>query len=218
MNLRRTLAGDRDKILWSGNVISIQPRIRLTRSFDQRSHSYLGYVLQVYGVVGEEKRTFTIGIGKGAHAKHQFRAGDIITGKSEAVRNTRTEVAEYYKASALRVIKRKDEPVGPPPPWRGMPPELVIYRARGHRRLDPRTYEAKCKACIWGCRMPVEIIIDHWNPEKKQYRFEMFCYGPISCALYRAGSTRKVPGRRGMVWEEEDWVDEDAVSHRGIDE
>jgi hypothetical protein len=136
MNLRRTHINDRGKILWSGNVISVQPRIRLTRSFDQRSHSYLGYVLQVDGVAGEEKRTFTIGIGKGAHAKHRFRAGDVISGKSEAVRDTRTEAAEYYKASALKVIERNDGPAGPPPPWRGIPPELAIYCARGHGRTQ----------------------------------------------------------------------------------
>jgi hypothetical protein len=27
-----------------------------------------------------------------------------------------------------------------------------------------------------------------------------------------------VPGRKGMTWEEEDWVDEDETSHRGPDE
>lgn len=68
--------------------------------------------------------------------------------------------------------------------------------------------------CIWGCRMPVEIIIDHWNPDRRKYRFETFCYGPKSCRFYRAGPTRKVPGRKGMTWEEEDWVDEEATSHR----
>jgi len=34
----------------------------------------------------------------------------------------------------------------------------------------------------------------------------------------REGPTRKVPGRQGMTWEEEDWVDEEAVSHRVMDE
>jgi hypothetical protein len=44
--------------------------------------------------------------------------------------------------------------------------------------------------------MPVEIIIDQWNPSKKQYRFETFCYGPKSCPFYRPGPERKVPGLR----------------------
>lgn len=30
------------KAAWSGRVVSVQPRIRLSRSFDERSHSYLG--------------------------------------------------------------------------------------------------------------------------------------------------------------------------------
>jgi hypothetical protein len=211
-------ATQKDKILWSGKVISVQPRIRLLRSFDQRSHSYLGYVLQVQSIIESEERTLGIAIGKGAQAKHQFQAGDLASGKSEVVPNARTEVAEYYKTSELRLLKRIEEPIVSPPPWQGPTPDLEIYRQRGHRRLDVRTYEGKCVTCIWGCRMPVEMIIDHWNPSKKKYRFETFCYGPKFCSLYKAGPTRKVPGRKGMLWEEEDWVDEEAVSHRGIDE
>jgi len=211
-------ATDKGKIFWSGKVISVQPRIRLLRSFDQRSHSYLGYVLQVHGMIGGEECTLVIGIGKGAQAKHQFRAGDFASGKSEVVPDARTEVAEYYKTSELRLIEREAELGDSPPPWHGSAPELEIYRQRGHRRLDARTYDEKCVTCIWGCRMAVEMIIDHWNPSKKQYRFETFCYGPKSCSLYKAGPIRKVPGRKGMVWEEEDWVDEEAVSHRGMDD
>ena len=74
-------------------------------------------------------------------------------------------------------------------------------------------------SCMWGCRMPVEIIIDNWNPRgKKKYRFETFCYGPLSCKLYKAGPNRKVGGRNGMVYVEEDWVDAMNVEHRGEDE
>jgi hypothetical protein len=62
--------------------------------------------------------------------------------------------------------------------------------------------------------MPVEIIIDHWNPSKRKYRLETFCYGPKACPFYSAGPTRKVPGRQGMTWEEEDWIDEEATAHR----
>jgi hypothetical protein len=66
--------------------------------------------------------------------------------------------------------------------------------------------------------MAVEIIVDQWNPKQKRYRWEMFCYGPKSCPLYKAGPVRKVPGRKGMVWEEEDWVDEDATAYRTMNE
>lgn len=63
--------------------------------------------------------------------------------------------------------------------------------------------------------MAVEMIIDQWNPSKRRYRRETFCYGPKSCPLYAAGPARRVPGRKGMSWTEKDWVDEDATGHRG---
>lgn len=158
---------ERVKVFWSGKIISIQPRIRLTRSFDQRSHNYLGYLLTVQGLAGGEERTFIVAIGKEAQAKHQFETGDIASGRSEFVEDVRTEVAEYYKTSELKLVEKRREPAGSPPPWMGLPPPLEIYRQRGHRRLDPRTYTTRCAACILGCRMAVEMIIDHWNPRSK---------------------------------------------------
>ena len=207
-----------EKSAWQGKLISVQARIRLARSFDERQHTYLGYALWVQGAIGDESREFIIGVGKGAHAKHQFRAGDVVRGASMPVMGEEMEPVELYKTSGLKVMERFDGEVPEGPPWLGVAPQLEVYRARGHRRLDARTYEAKCQCCVWGCRMPVEMIIDQWKPSEKRYRYETFCYGPKSCSLYKAGPTRKVPGRKGMTWEEEDWVDEDATAHRGMDE
>jgi hypothetical protein len=58
--------------------------------------------------------------------------------------------------------------------------------------------------------MPVDIIIDPWKPAAE--------VRPKACALYRPGPTRKVPGRKGVTWEEADWVDKDATAHRTADE
>ena len=207
-----------EKLFFQGTVTSIQPRIRLLRSFDQRSHSYLGYALRVNGIIGNTQQGFLVGIGKGAQSKHIFRIGDIISGRCQPVEDKMLETVEYYKTSQLKLVQRPQEMGKKVPPWTGIPPDLEIYRQRGHRRLDLRTYESKCLSCIWGCNMAVEMIIDHWNPSKKKFRTETFCYGPKSCSFYKAGPTRKVPGRKGMSWEEEDWVDEEAVSHRTMDE
>jgi len=207
-----------EKAAWSGRLVSVQPRIRLMRSFDERNHSYLGYVLCVNGMCGDETGEFLIAVGKGAQDKHQFRAGMELSGLSVPVDDPRLETAGYYKTSRIKIEKDTEDAPPEGPPFLGVPPDLPTYRERGHRRLDARTYTAKCTTCIWGCRMPVEMIIDQWNPSQKKYRFETFCYGPKSCPLYRAGATRKVPGRRGMTWEEEDWVDEDATSHREPDD
>ncbi|MEP7208829.1 MAG: hypothetical protein ABI920_17990 [Casimicrobiaceae bacterium] len=207
------------RVAWSGLVLGVQPRIDLMRSFDQRSHSYLGYVLSIEGAVEGASGEFTVRIGPGMLAKHTFRAGDRVSGIAHRVLDRDRETADLYRASALVFETRGVEPVAAPgPPWRGVPPPLPVYRERGHRRLDARTYDAKCRTCQWGCRMPVAMIVDQWQPTRREYRFETFCYGPKSCAYYRPGPTRKVPGRRGMSWEEENWVDEETVEHRGPDE
>ena len=206
------------KISWNGLVVSVQPRIRLTRSFDERSHSYLGYVLRIDGVLGKTERAFTIAVGKAAHAKHRFRTGDTVSGLGLPVSDPRREVADLYKISRLNVERPPAAKLTQPPPFIGVPPDLPTYCERGHRRLAARTFAAKCTSCTWGCEMAVEMIIDHWNPKKRRYRRETFCYGPKSCPLYKSGPTRKVPGRRGMSYEEEDWIDEEATAHRGEDE
>jgi hypothetical protein len=206
------------KIPWEGIIVSIQPRIRLLRSFDQRSHSYLGYNLNILGTIAGSNREFIIGIGKSAHEKHQFRVGDVLRGLSHSVVDQRKEVAEFFKTSKLTILERSNVEQLHSPPWLGIPPDLAIYRERGHRRLDTRTYRSKCLHCIWGSQMAVEMIIDQWNPGKLKYRYETFCYGPKACSFYKAGPNRKVPGRKGMTWVEEDWIDEDATAHRAIDE
>lgn len=190
----------------------------MLRSFDERHHNYLGYALRLTGDIGDEHRDFTIGVGEGAHAENGFRVGDDVSGEAVSVANARMEPVEYYRVSELKLGERGPEKSPAPPPWHGVPPELPIYRQRGHRRLSARTYDTRCWECIWGCRMPVEMIIDQWKPDVRQYRYETFCYGPLSCAWYSAGPCRVVPGRKGMRWTEEDWVDEGAVSHRGPDE
>ena len=207
-----------DRVEWSGRVLAVQPRIRLLRSFDQRSHIYQGYVLRIGGTRGGQEGEFLIAVGKGAQAKHGFCIGMCVSGIAALVPDPRLETAAFYRTSQIRVSEKPESQTILDPPVVGVPPDLQIYRERGHRRLDTRTYESNCRACIWGCKMPVEIIVDHWNPSDKSYRFETFCYGPKSCSSYHAGPTRKVPGRRGMIWEEEDWVDEDETSHRGPDE
>ena len=213
-----SLKSTAEKAVWSGHVVAVQARIRLTRSFDERSHSYLGYVLRIDGTCGGTAGEFLIAVGVGAHEKHRFQTGMELSGCSVPVEDPRKETAALYKTSQLKVVKDAEGEPPSGPPFHGVPPDLEIYRSRGHRRLDDRTYDAKCTTCIWGCRMPVEMIIDQWNPSKKQYRFETFCYGPKSCPFYRPGPARKVPGRKGMSYTEEDWVDDDATSHRGPDD
>lgn len=204
-----------EKILFAGMIISIQPRIRLLRSFDQVSHSYLGYALIVSD--SETGKNLPIGIGLGAQEKHQFRVGMTISGSCSSVLDPDMESVDYYRVSKLKILS--EVPVDQRfPPWEIVPPPIPVYRQRGPRRLSAKTYESRCTSCIWGCKMAVEIIIDQWNPRQRKYRKETFCYGPKNCKLYASGPIRRVPGRKGMVYEEEDWVDEMLTSHREEDE
>ena len=85
-----------DKMRWRGKLVSIQPRIRLTRSFDQSSHSYLGYVLRVAGTIGNQEKEFLVGIGKGAQVKHMFMAGALIEGECLPVADSRRSLYEFF--------------------------------------------------------------------------------------------------------------------------
>ena len=67
-----------DKIAWQGVLLSVQPRIRLTRSFDQRSHTYLGYALKIRGMVGSEAREFLVAVGKARTPNTSFRLGSCL--------------------------------------------------------------------------------------------------------------------------------------------
>ena len=205
------------KVKVEGRLIAVQPRIRLLRSFDQRQHNYAGYALLVEALPKSREPPVWIGVGPAAHAKFGFCAGGSFSAEVEPVANPELEAVDYYKATKIRYT-----PAGPqqdlPPPWLGVPPDLPAYRARGHRRLDAGIYASFCHRCIWGCRMPVEMTLDQWNPKEKRFRKETFCYGPKSCPSYQPGAVREVPGRNKTIWTEEDQVDEDATSHRGPDE
>lgn len=128
-----------ERITWTGRLVGVQPRIRLQRSFDERQHSYQGYVLRVDGTCAEQAGKFLIAVGKGAHEKHRFRAGMELSGQSVPVDDPRLEAAGFYKTSGLNVAKNADGAPPTGPPFLGVPPDLATYRARGHRRLDART-------------------------------------------------------------------------------
>lgn len=115
-----------EKLAWQGRVISVQPRIRLLRSFDERSHGYLGYVLRVDGVIGGAERTFTLGIGKAAQAKHGFRNGVQVSGVCVPAADPNKEPAEFYKASRLKIFSRGPTPAETAPPWQGVAPDLGV--------------------------------------------------------------------------------------------
>jgi hypothetical protein len=206
-----------NKFDFTGRIKGVQPRIKLIRSFDEIHHNYLGYNIFLDGSVNDEKKEFIIAIGKAAEYKFELQSGQTIKGACQKVLKPENEISDYYKVIGINILDSNVDEFSSPP-FLGLPVHLEVYRERGHRRLLEKSYNLDCRYCKWACKMPTEIIIDQWNPNKIQNRYETFCYGPKSCANYNPGPNRKVPGRRGMVWIEEDWVDEEATSHRELDE
>ncbi len=108
------------KISWSGRIISVQPRIRLSRSFDEWQHNYLGYVFQIDGIVNEKADEFLIAVGKGAHAKYQFISGMELSGVSVPVNDPRLEVAGFYKTSRIKRLSVPENRSSSAPPFVGV--------------------------------------------------------------------------------------------------
>ena len=103
---------------FKGTILSIQPRIRLTRSFDESSHNYLGYAIKISGAINGDERNFSIGIGKAAQEKHQFQACDEISGECVVVADERLEPVEFYKVSKLKKITDGVKNNQTHPPWK----------------------------------------------------------------------------------------------------
>ena len=134
-----------EKIPWSGRILAVQPRIRLMRSFDDRSHSYQGYVLRIDGKIGDEPGELLIAVGKTAQSKLRFQTGTEVSGLAVPVPDPRFETAGFYKASGLKVLKDAGGEPSSGPPFHDVPPDLETYRSRGHRRLDTRTYDVSVR-------------------------------------------------------------------------
>jgi len=68
---------------------------------------------------------------------------------------------------------------------------VPIYNEQGRAEVLERIKEVKGHHNAWGSPSALSVLGS-----------ATFCYGPKSCPLYKAGPTRKVPGHRGIVWEE----------------
>jgi len=196
-----------NKLDFSGTIISVKARIKLIRSFDEiPTHQYQGYTLILEGIVGSERREYRLGVGPKAHEKFQFRIGDIIDGKTVSAEFPNLEWAEFYKVSALKIQKRGPESENrPADPEGGTAPPLKDYKHHGHLRLDKKTCHSKCLRCPFGLTMATAIIVDHWELSEKKWRFETHCYGPRDCPIYKPGRPYRVPGRKGMVYVDNDY-------------
>lgn len=89
-----------------------------------------------------------VAVGQKTHEINRFLIGDYISGEAFPIEKPKQEWADLYKVSKLRIIKRGSPSEDRPADMNGgITPPLNVYREHGHVRLDPRTYELKCRQC-----------------------------------------------------------------------
>ncbi|GHU93276.1 hypothetical protein FACS1894208_02470 [Clostridia bacterium] len=208
-----------NKIEWQGTIVSIQPRTRIWRYLtDNRTHYHLGYNLFLDGEADYDEREFVVAISEKQQQSGGFRIGDIVSGTAWMKEYPEREYADFYRAGALKVIRRApDAPPTAAPPWLIEPPDLAEYEERGARMLSLSCWKGKCFQCAWAAMANAEIA---WDIDKRvnKHRFESFCYGPKSCRLYKMGKARAVPYKGSGSSLDSGWLDELITEGRDWDE
>ena len=206
------------KINWRGKVHSIQVRATVWRYLiDNRTHSEIGYNLFLDGEADGELGRFSVAISEKQQEKCGFRIGCEASGTAWTKMYSVTDYADYYRAGALKALpaaERND--ASAPPPWKIAPPPLETYHWRGARQLASSRWKTKCFQCAWANMAAVQIEYN-WGVSRK-YRFESFCYGPISCKFYSMGKARAVPYIRNGSSYDYGCLDEICVQNRHDDD
>jgi len=211
------LNDNREKVKWSGVILSVQPRTTVWRYvLDNRTHYHIGYNLFLEGEVDNLERRFAVAISEKQQQANEFRIGDEVKGTAWTKMYEVSDYADFYRAGGLKIIKRAEESTPSPPPYLMPVPDLDTYNWRGARMLSLSCWKGKCFKCAWANMAAVEIEYN-WGVSKK-YRFESFCYGPKSCKFYKMGRPRTVPYYNRGTFYDEGWLDEILSENRDDDE
>ena len=85
-----------EKISFSGEIVSIQPRSNVWRyRLDNRTHSLAGYNLFLVGTADGEDASFSVAISEKQQEKYAFRIGDQISGTAWTKKYPKREYADY---------------------------------------------------------------------------------------------------------------------------
>jgi hypothetical protein len=234
---------DQQKISWQGEVVSVQPRSTVWRYLiDNRTHRECGYNVFLKGKVDgddpasvSDKYDFCIAVSEKQAAKVNIHIGDVLKGTAWTKLYPEIEFADYYRDGGIKKLETASAqqmemntvstrydgtPIPhvnsadyPGPPWKTEVPSLEIYAWRGERMLSKSAWKGKCFQCIWANMANVTIQYD-FDRNLVRYRFETFCYGPLSCKYYKMGPARSVPYKGRDSASDEGWLDEICVQCR----
>ncbi len=205
------------KLSWQGIITAVQPRARVWRyKTDNRTHTLLGFNVWLDGELVGESTSFVVAISGMQQRKAQLAVGDVASGTGWNVQDPKREVADLYRAGDLKVVSRSAAPPTTEPPYVGVTPDTTTYAQRGARMLDERRWRTACMTCRWANKSAVEIEFEFGKTRRR--RFETFCYGPKSCALYDPGKPRPVPYKGNSPSMDNGVLDDCLTSGRGDDE
>lgn len=165
-----------------------------------------------------EKYDFCVAISEKQQESLKTHIGDELKGTGWTVKYPEREFADIYRAGSMKKIRetenipavpkiiwdQKPDPFTiervprvesfryPGPPYTFQPPVLNVYGWRGARLLSKVSWKGKCFQCVWANMANVIVEYD-FDRNVMKYRFETFCYGPLSCPYYRMGPGRAVP-------------------------
>jgi hypothetical protein len=158
--------GTPEKIEWHGTIVSVQPRTTVWRyKIDNRTHSHIGYNLFLSGVAKGQDARISVAISEKQQQKLVFRIGDEVKGTAWTKMYSVTDYADYYRAGALKILKRGEQGQAGPPPYKIQAPDMAAYAWRGARKLDKSAYKKKCFPCVWAAMAAVEIEYN-WGVKK----------------------------------------------------
>lgn len=207
------MANVQKKIVFSGMIKSIQPRSDVWRyKLDNRTHNTIGYNIFLTGEADGEHRDYVVAISEKQFFKLACSIGDMIQGTGWTKKHPQIEYADYYRAGALKVIKKGENPLAKEP-WQGDIPALEVYDWRGCRILDKRRWGTKCFVCKWAAMANVAIEYEFGVHQK--FRFETFCYGPKNCKNYLMGKPRSVTYKGEGPYYDEGFLDDICTERRG---
>ncbi len=121
------------RIRWQGDIVAIQVRAWVWRyKTDNRTHYHLGFNLWIEGEMACQPRSFIVAISDTQHRKLHFRIGDMVKGAGWPTGDAKREIADLYRAGALKVLSRPNpEPPLTLPPFIGEPPGIEVFKCPG---------------------------------------------------------------------------------------
>lgn len=173
-----------------GRVLSLRPRLILTKFEGETEASCPGYILTLTGSLTEGlqapvSQTFTVALGPATLKKREIGVGDLLRGDAHPVpEGLRDTPADLYKVGVLRTIAPA-ETAPPPDPPRTDPlltPEATLTTAR--RALAPESLlseQGSCRHCGYGVLVCVVRLTDPRNYRSGQWQQVPACLGPKDC-------------------------------------